>query len=127
METVRYKARRLMNINTDIRRRVRLLLSDLFVDTERSVEDLEQLGLALKRTGVASSEAENILRTEVAPVCSWSSMVGPWPMFDEAWLTQAIEKRLRRPGVLRPGILLVGRLRREWRIVRAPMDHEERS
>jgi hypothetical protein len=66
-------------MSTATRQKVWALLSDLFVDTENSEQELRAIGQVLKTTGFSVAEVELILRKEVAPVCGrW--MVNPGPM-----------------------------------------------
>ena len=112
-------------MNASARQRVWFLLSDLFVDTEWSAEDLRAIGTALKHTGFSANEVEAILRTEVAPVCGrwmrWPS-IGPWPAFDPDWVNESIEKYLRRQPIFRLGLWGLPGARRDWRVVRNAME-----
>ena len=110
-----------MNINE----KIWILLSDLFIDTERSVDELIMLGKSLKSTGISANEIERILKYEVAPVCgSWMRYptIGPWPMFDEKDLLLRIKKHIERPWYLGPliknGLFCLGHVKKEWEIVK---------
>ena len=108
------------------REAVWVLLSELFVDTERTKEDLVDLGESLQRTGFSVHEVETILLREVAPVCGgWMlhpGAIGPWPMFEEQELRQRIQARLHKPWYKPPlfhtGLMCMPGVRREWGIVR---------
>jgi len=112
-------------MNVSARRRVWLLLSDLFVDTEWSDEELRAIGAALKQTGFSANEVEAILRGEVAPVCGrwmrWPS-IGPWPAFDSDWVNESVEKYLHRPPFFRLGLWGLPGVRRDWKVVRDAME-----
>ena len=107
------------------RHRVWYLLSDLFVDTELTDEQLCRIGVALKQTGLSSNDVEKILRREVAPVCGawmrWPS-IGPWPAFEPEWVKESIERYLSRPALFRLGLWSYPGVRRSWKIVRAEME-----
>ena len=74
------------------RSRIRLVLSQVFVDTEIDYRSIaEQLGTADHRM------LERIFFEEVAPVCypNLRAPVPPvWTMFDAEWLQAEIENRL---------------------------------
>jgi hypothetical protein len=116
-------------MKTDPRAAVWVLLSELFVDTEHSDEDLQALGRALQKTGFSVDEVGAMLRREVAPVCGrwmlYPGAIGPWPLFDEQALRAGIEERLRKPWyqppLFRTGLLLMPGVRRNWGIVRNAM------
>jgi hypothetical protein len=103
------------------RHKVWFILSDLFVDTEWSIEDLRRMGISLKGTGFSASEIEAILRTEVAPVCFWG-LIGPWPDVDQDWLIESIEKYLRRPSLFRRKTWGFPSAREKWKVVRYAME-----
>lgn len=106
-----------------------VLLSELFVDTQHTKEDLHVLGGSLQETGYSVEEIESILRREVAPVCGrWMlhpGAVGPWPMFDRQDLSERIgahrQKPWYRPPLLDTGLLLMPGIKREWKVVRNAM------
>jgi hypothetical protein len=113
-------------MTTPSREAVWMLLSDLFVDTEHTREDLQVLGKSLQATGFAVDEIEAILRREVAPVCGeWMrhpGAIGPWPAFEAQALKERIEARLRKPWYkrpwFRPGLALLPGVQREWKLLR---------
>lgn len=76
------------------RRRLRHALSDAFVDTLLEPEDI-----ARRIKGVDPALLERLFFEEVAPVCH-GNLLSPapavWTAFDEAWLEEAIERRLAR-------------------------------
>ena len=113
-------------MNTKSRERVWVLLSELFVDTEHTPEDLLAIAGSLQGTGFSVDEVETILRREVAPVCGrwmlWPGAIGPWPMFDEQELKERIKERLRKPWYKPPlfhtGLMFMAGVKREWEVVR---------
>ena len=120
-----------MNLEAPVREHVWMLLSELFVDTELSLQDCRRLGHALAGTGVAADQAESILRSEVAPVCGrWmlhGPTVGPWPGFDEADLKCRIESRAKSPRRRFRSVVAafnwwrLSGVRRDWQLVRDAM------
>jgi hypothetical protein len=114
------------------REAVWVLLSELFVDTAHTKNDLLAIGKALRETGFSAEEVEHILRREVAPVCGrwmfYPGVVGPWPMFDEQELKRMIEERLQKPWYKQPlfntGFLFMPGVKHEWEIVRNAMRSE---
>jgi hypothetical protein len=114
-------------MNPNPRESVWLLLSELFVDTQHTQQDLLDIGRSLRETGFSVDEVETILRREVAPVCgrwmTYPGAVGPWPMFDAQDLKTRIEDNLRKPWYRPPFFrtALMPGVRREWAIVRNAM------
>ena len=113
-------------MNTKSRERVWVLLSELFVDTEHTPNDLLAIARSLQETGFSVDEVETILRRDVAPVCGewmlYPGAIGPWPMFDEQELKEKIEQRLSRPWYkalsLHTGLTFMPGVKREWEVVR---------
>ena len=111
--------------------KVWLLLSDLFVDTDHPKRYLQEIGVALKRTGFSANEVEKILRKEVAPICArwmrYPGAIGPWPMFDPEHLKQRIRAHLDRPWYKSPligtGLFGLSGVKRSWEIVRDAMEN----
>jgi hypothetical protein len=108
------------------------LLSDLFVDTTHTDDELRRLGVALKQTGFAVSAIEQILRHEVAPVCGrWlihPGAIGPWPQFDRHDIEARIRAYVQRPWYKSPfavPLWLFPGVRREWSIVKRVMQDTE--
>ena len=87
----------------DARETIWWLLSDLFVDTTHTEDDLRRLGAALKKTGCGVEDLERILRYEVAPVCgtwmSYPGAIGPWPQFDPQDISAAYSEIFGPPLV----------------------------
>lgn len=110
-----------------MKQKVWLMLSELFVDTQHTEDDLRRLGKALNGTGYSVKEIERIFKTEVSPVCGkWMcspGAIGPWPMFDEEDLNDRIQKYLQQPWYQPPFFnnSILWRLpsvRRDWKIVK---------
>ena len=74
------------------RRPVWIALSDLFLDTELTDNELAYIARVLADSPYSISEAETILWREVYPVCipNMMSIAGEWAGFDEDWLVDAI-------------------------------------
>ncbi|MDB5897070.1 MAG: hypothetical protein JWP22_1441 [Ramlibacter sp.] len=113
-------------MNTTSRQAVWILLSELFVDTEHTKDDLRILARSLQETGFPLHEIETILCREVAPVCGrwmlYPGAIGPWPAFQEQELRERIDARLHKPWYKPPffhtGLWGMPGVRREWTIVR---------
>lgn len=90
-------------------------ISRLFLDTELDEQDLDTIARDLRATGYSAHELQRIYEEEVAPVC-WRNLCvlpgGVWTGFDRDWLAHAIEKHIRRPGLLHAIPIL-----RQWRMV----------
>lgn len=96
------------------REAVWVLLSELFVDTEHSKQDLLAMGRALQEIGFSAEVIETILCREVAPVCGRAQD-----------LKDRIESRLCKPWYKPPffnaGLVLMPGVKRDWEIVRNAM------
>ena len=116
-------------MSTNAREAVWLLLSDLFVDTDHTTQELCAIGQSLKKTGFSVEEVEAILRREVAPVCGrwmlYPGAIGPWPGFDEEDLKQRINAEMSKPWHKPPlfsaGLWLPLGIKRQWEVVRNAM------
>jgi hypothetical protein len=86
--------------DTDIERRkpVWIALSDLWLDTELTDEDLRRIADVMRRSGYEVEELREIYLFEVAPVVfpNLLSIAGEWAGFDEEWLVQEVTKQARR-------------------------------
>ena len=122
-------------MSVDTRESVWWLLSDLFVDTARTDDELRRLGVALKKTGFGADEVERILRREVAPVCGrWMAhpgAIGPWPQFDRHGIEARIHAYVQRPWYKGPlfgaPLWLFPGVRREWSVVKRAMEDAEQA
>lgn len=82
------------------RRPVWLALSELWLDTELSTEDLKRIARVLADSGLTIDELRQVYLVEVAPVVSPNllTVAGEWAGFDEAWLcSQIVDNLLHRP------------------------------
>ena len=79
------------------RRPVWVALSELWLDTELSTEDLERIARVMAESGLGIDELREIYLVEVAPVVSPNllSVAGEWAGFDEEWLCSQIIHNLR--------------------------------
>lgn len=78
-------------------RPVWIALSELWLDTELSPEDLRRIAGVMADSGLGLEELERVCLLEVAPVVSSNllSMAGVWAGFDEEWLSTQILRNLR--------------------------------
>lgn len=101
------------------------LLSELFVDTERSEDDLVLLARRLKGVGYSLEDLDYFLKKEVAPIAGrwmqYPGAIGAWPGFDRDDLEIRIRENLQRPWYRRQRVWLARSVRREWSIVQAAM------
>jgi hypothetical protein len=109
-------------------------LSDLFLDTDLTDQDIDFIVRRLKSTGFSTSELERIYEEEVAPVC-WRNLTnlpgGIWMGFDRDWLVGAITSRLSMQDVRRRAGLLqrlrkklwTAQSRRDWDRVKRELHH----
>ena len=80
------------------RRPVWLAISDLWLDTELQDSDLAHMARVLHESGYDLPSLQGIMEDEVAPVVfrNLVCVAGVWDGFDEDWLFERIETRLRR-------------------------------
>lgn len=109
-------------------------LSDLFLDTDLTDQNIEFIVRRLKSTGLSASELERIYEEEVAPVC-WRNLSslpgGVWTGFDRDWLAGAITSRLNMQKTRTRGRLLqrlrtklwTAQSRQDWERVRRQLHH----
>ncbi|KAJ3547349.1 hypothetical protein NM688_g5409 [Phlebia brevispora] len=79
-------------------------LSDLFLDTEQTQDDLNRLANRLSSTGLSSTALESMLRNDLFPILypNLISVAGAWDGFQDDWLfTQLQNRQSQSPGVLR--------------------------
>ncbi len=72
-------------------------LSDLFLDTELSATDIKHIADNIRRAGFSANEAEEILRTEVAPVF-WTNLckpAGEWAPWSKEQVCELVCEKLR--------------------------------
>jgi hypothetical protein len=67
-------------------------VSDLFVDTTLTRDDLRRIAIQLANSPYSISELERIFIWEVTPACAPSqfAIAGEWPAFDPQWLESKI-------------------------------------
>jgi hypothetical protein len=72
-------------------------LSELWLDTELSTEDLERIAHVMADSELTLDELRQVYVEEVAPVVSPNllTIAGEWVGFDEAWLCSNITSNLR--------------------------------
>jgi hypothetical protein len=107
------------------RKPVWIALSDLWLDTELTEDDLRRIAEVMRRSGYGVEELREIYLFEVAPVVfpNLLSVAGEWAGFDEEWLVHEVTKQAgRRSPVLRTLVRLgIGRpvltfaTERHWR------------
>lgn len=79
------------------RRPVWAALSQLWLDTELSAEDLERIARVMAESGLSIEQLRQVYAVEVAPVVSPNlrGVAGEWAGFDEDWLCSQIVRNLR--------------------------------
>jgi hypothetical protein len=77
-------------------------LSELWLDTELSEEDLGRISGVMRRSGYGLDELREIYLFEVAPVVSPNllCLAGEWAGFDEGWLFAEATKRARKRSLV---------------------------
>jgi len=104
----------------EARRPVWQALSELFLDTELQPADRKHIALAIHESPYSLEQAEEILYTEVYPICIWNlaSVAGEWISFPIDWLEERICGRLSG-GFRIPVRFQIGRgmIREDWRKV----------
>ena len=86
------------------RRPLWVALSELWLDTELSIADLERIARVMADSGLAVGELREVYLVEVAPAVSANLLTtaGVWAGFDEEWLCSRIIANLRdRPRLTR--------------------------
>ncbi len=113
----------------DPRRRARVAISELFLDTEIDDQTFARLRDVLRASRLSLPDLDGIYYDEVAPILyrNLSTPAGVWSGFDADWLEQEIRRR-RGPRSFRRRRPVLGRLRRylvtrstiaDWRRLRA--------
>jgi hypothetical protein len=79
------------------RRPLWVALSELWLDTELSAEDLEHIGRVMADSDLTIEQLRHVYLVEVAPVVSPNLLMvaGEWAGFDEEWLCSKIMANLR--------------------------------
>lgn len=100
------------------RRPVRAALSEFWLDTELTEDDLRPIAGVLAESGYTTKELEHIYRREVAPAVFLNaySVAGVWEGFDQSWLAESIVRRgkAKRIAVSLSLKLGLGRLLMTW-------------
>ena len=93
------------HIDIEIKKSIWIALSDLFLDTELTEQDLDHIAKVIKDTGIPLESVEGILIDEVLPVCipNMKIVTGNWTGFDEEWLIESI-LNLKKPGIVKRAI-----------------------
>ena len=103
------------------RRPVWEALSELFLDTELQLDDLQRLGSSLAASPYTLEEIEAILYDEVYPVCIWNlrCVAGEWAGFNGDALQEAILNN-QRSFIRIPRWLQTGRwmVRGPWKNIK---------
>ena len=91
-------------------------LSELFLDTELSDEDINHIALVLGNSGYGRDELDEILRDEVSPAFTFNlcSVAGEWTPWSEDEVRTIVEGWLAKRG---GGWLTWVRLRFQPRII----------
>jgi hypothetical protein len=86
--------------DSDLERRkpVWSALSDLWLDTEITEEDLQRIATVMKRSGYSVCALRGIYLFEVAPVVFMNlyQVAGEWAGFNEDWLFAEAAKRAKK-------------------------------
>ncbi len=90
------------------RKPVWMALSEFYLDTELTADELTRIHVVFVESGYSQKEILEINYNEVAPVLianTWST-AGVWAGFDEEWVIESITKRVnKKPNKLQiPGI-----------------------
>jgi len=102
-----------------------VLLSDLFVDTTYTENELARIASALGALKFSVEEFSYILKKEVSPVAGrWMcrpGAIGPWPMFDWEDIKTKIHENLRREWYKKQRRCLIAMIAtwRSWKTVKS--------
>jgi hypothetical protein len=85
-------------------------LSELWLDTELSHDDLKRIAGVMGSSGYSVAELRDIYLYEVAPVVFLNLLVvgGEWAGFDEQWLFAKAAKRARRRSLYLRAFVKIG-------------------
>ena len=92
------------------RKPVWVALSDLWLDTELTEDDLRRIAGVMRRSGYTVQELREIYLFEVAPVVypNLLSVAGEWAGFDEEWLVREVTRQARRKSVILRLLVKIG-------------------
>jgi hypothetical protein len=98
---IRGESKKLDDAEVVRRKPVWIALSELWLDTELTDDDLRRIAGAMRRSGYTVGELRHIYLYEVAPVVFTNllSVAGEWAGFDEEWLVAEVTKRASRKGL----------------------------
>ena len=90
------------------RKPVWLALSELWLDTELTQDDLRRM--AMKKSGYRVPQLRDIYLFEVAPVVFPNLLVvaGEWAGFDEEWLFTEVARRARNRSLILRAFVRIG-------------------
>jgi hypothetical protein len=85
-------------------------LSDLWLDTEFTEDDLLRVAGVMKRSGYSVNELREIYLFEVAPVVfpNLLSVAGEWAGFNEEWLFAEATKRAQKRSLILRALVRLG-------------------
>jgi hypothetical protein len=85
-------------------------LSDLWLDTELTENDLQRIAGVMKRSGYNIVELRDIYLFEVAPVVFLNllTVAGEWAGFDEEWLFAEATKRAKKQNLILRAMVRLG-------------------
>ena len=85
-------------------------LSDLWLDTELTDDDLQRIAGVMKRSEYSINELREIYLFEVAPVVFLNllSVAGEWAGFNEEWLFAEATKRAKKRSLFLRGLVWSG-------------------
>jgi ornithine carbamoyltransferase len=92
------------------RKSVWAALSDLWLDTELTDDDLQRIASVMKRSGYSVPQLRDIYLFEVAPIVFLNllSVAGEWAGFDEEWLFAEATKRAKKRSLFLRTIVRFG-------------------
>jgi hypothetical protein len=85
-------------------------LSDLWLDTEQTVNDLQRIAGVMRRSGYSIDKLREIYLFEVAPVVFLNllTVAGEWAGFDEEWLFAEATKRAKQRNLILRAMVRLG-------------------
>lgn len=93
-------------IELQLRKQIWSELSDFYLDTELSDEDLKHKADVFKQTGLSFEEIKDINYHEVGPLLksNLNNIAGEWNNFDKSWLHNTLEilnrKERKQPSTI---------------------------